>query len=891
MKILKFQKRKTIPSFLLAFTLLAIGHQKLSAQEISVSGTFINQKPQLPATIKVGSKELPVIWDDIYNQNFTVAFERVIVNGNVTINGKKTPVVAHVWVFPENLVYLFDTGRLNPNKSEIFEAAKKLQGKELLNDSPDKKASLPSDMWGYIEKGVNDNQKNYVQPGKTDDWATSFLSGSKDNGLSYRMTLQPGAYKITVAHVPNTTASFASWLDVNKVRISSKVIKTSTMQDSIHPPIYATHELRLTNPTTITYEALKTAGYSNANVSLIAVERSGSNIALPVSSPASGDFWQGQEVILSHSNPNAEIYFSTDGSRPDKNSKRYTNPIKVNATTRINAVAYIGEEISKISTSDYAINTWATTATPFKLDGKEAVNNVKIHWEQRKDADLNKVYRDGNLIGQIPGDVYDDYDLEIGKTYSYFVEAYKDGKKIATSVPHQVNTFNPTGDVSIYNNHNGKNTIKRSRGFLVNNKYYAYDVREIEKSINGNTTKGRAIFERVSANGFDNWSERELGFFPNANFEGVGIVYNKEIKKIVIVAHYEDQGGYVAAKLYLGHVTPGGKLETTFCDRPLGFDSRDQSMFVDEDNTAYILSATNTNEDINIYKLDKTWSKPIVLVNTIFKAQHRETPYITKKDGEYYFFSSKASGWYPSQAMYASTTDLGGVWTQLRELGNNSTFGTQANSAGSYGSDRVTYGMYGYHWGAQYNQKDPDGNYPRLLYLNFNAGYASMEYYSKLEYSEKYGLIPVQAGKNLTLGRPVTATGFDPRTGTTASITDGADMNSSTFLKGNSLPYSITIDMEKNSRIKEIDIATKLTGGSETAYKYTVEASKDGKYFKTIADKLNNWQVGFHILTIEDPNTYRFLRVNIHKIINVHNNNSAEWADGIFEIAAYGSPE
>ena len=80
------------------------------------------------------------------------------------------------------------------------------------------------------------------------------------------------------------------------------------------------------------------------------------------------------------------------------------------------------------------------------------------------------------------------------------------------------------------------------------------------------------------------------------------------------------------------------------------------------------------NRDINIYKLDTSWTKPVLLVNTICKGLHRETPAIIKKDGEYYFFSSKASGWYPSQTMYTSAADLGGEWTPMREIGNNSTY-------------------------------------------------------------------------------------------------------------------------------------------------------------------------------------------------------------------------
>jgi len=892
MKKFNSSPNKTSSSLLIVPLLFCFFSGKVTAQEISILGTYTNQKPEFPNTLKIGKKDIPVTWDQTNERNFGINFEKVEVNGTVSLNGTKKQVKAIVWVLPENLVYLFDTGRAN-QKSEIFEAAKKLIGKGLLNDAPDRKVNSEKETWGYIERNNTNDQKVHVISGSPEDWATSFLGddNDKDEGLSYRISLQPGTYKITAAHVPNSIGSFASWINIDKVKMSSKVIKTTVMQDSIHPPLFVSHDVRLTQPKTFTYETQKTSGYPNANVSLIAVEKVGSNISLPIFSPTGGDFWQKQSVTLNHSTQAAEIYYTLDGSTPNKTSTRYQRPIEIDKTIRVNAIAYLNNEPSKVVSQDFAINNWAVTATPFKLEGENDVKNVKLNWEQRQDIDSYKIFRDSKLVGESKGNTFDDYGLESGNTYTYYIEGYKGDQKITVSTSHQATTFKPSEDSFIYNNSNGKNNIKRRGGFEIDNNYFSYEIREIEKNVDGKNAKGRAIFEKVSANGLDKWTERELGFFPNANFEGVGILYNKETKKIVIVAHYEDQGGYTAAKLYLGQVTPKGKLETTFCDRPLGFDSRDQSMFIDDDNTAYVLSATNTNEDVNIYKLDKTWSKPIQLVNTIFKGQHRETPYLVKKDGEYYFFSSKASGWYPSQAMYASATDLSGVWTQLKELGNNSTFGSQANSVFKFGTDKTTYGMYSYHWGAQYNQKDPDGNYPRLLFVNFNAGYASMEYYSKLEYNEKDGLIPVQSGRNLTMGRRVIATNSDSRNGGPENVTDGAAMNSSKFFKGTTLPYSLTIDLEKKARIKEINLSTKLMGGSETAYKYTIEASTDGKDFKTIVDNLNNWQVGFHILKIEDQTPYRYLKLNVSKIVNVHNNNGAEWADGIFELAAYGTPE
>ena len=375
--------------------------------------------------------------------------------------------------------------------------------------------------------------------------------------------------------------------------------------------------------------------------------------------------------------------------------------------------------------------------------------------------------------------------------------------------------------------------------------------------------------------------------------EGNAFRYNPKTGKVVLSSHYEDENGYTAAKIYLAQITPKGKLEVGTMERPLGHDSRDQSLFIDEDNTAYLLSATNTNSDINIYKLDASWTKPVELVNTICKGLHRETPAIIKKDGEYYFFSSKASGWYPSQTMYTSTTDLAGEWTPIREIGNNTTFDAQFNRISKVGT---TYGVWSYHWGAQRKYKTPDGNFPRISIAAFNKGYASMDYYRYLEFSDKYGIIPVQNGKNLTLNVPVTAAVPGARGIKADCITDGACTESSAYFQKSSnaatgSPYMFTIDMQKEAVISEINLSTRLVNGSEAAYKYTIEGSRDGKSYKMLVDGKLNWQVGFLILNIEDPSLYRYLRLRVYGVVNVHKNNSAMWADGIYEFAAYGKPQ
>lgn len=887
-----------IGTFLLCPPLQGMASPDDTKGETVVIGTVVNQLPALPSSIQLGSDSLPVKWDKTNKNQFNTPFDKTVIKGEADRKGTKIPVTAAVWTLPENLVYLIDAGRVAPHSSQIFEAAKSLRGEALLNDAPDRKFHSGTDQWGYVEREQYEDQKVYVTAGNGDDWATSFLSDGKDKdeGLTYKLTLQLGVYRIRVAHVPVIKLNFTSYLRVDQKIVNTKQVSTNVSEDKIHPAVWVTHDLKLTHPTTFTYESNKIGGkeWENGNISLISVEQISANLETPIISWDGGS-WDSRTVELKHKDPSAEIYYTLDGSQPDKNSHKYIAPFTIDKTTRVNAIAYNAEGASKIVSADFAISTWAVTATPFKLIGENEVKNVKINWMQRNDADVYKIFRNGTLIGETRGDTYDDYGLSLGENYTYHVEGYKEGRKIATSESQSAMPFSPSQDCDVYDNRNGqylKNREGGISGMKIGDLYFSYRLERKKKTVDGQEKDGWLLSESYSTTGKEgSWnSPREIAFYPNVNFEGIGFRYNEKTRKVVLSAHYEDQGGYTAAKIFLAQITPKGGIEVGTMERPLGYDSRDQSLFVDDDGSGYLLSATNMNSDIHIYKLDETWTKPVELVNTICKGQHRETPSIIKKDGEYYFFSSKASGWYPSQAMYASAENLGGVWTSLREIGNNSTFGAQFNNIQRRGTNHETFGVWSYHWGAQYHHKDPDGNFPRISVAKFNKGYASMDYYRYIEFHDSYGIVPVQNGRNLTLNAPVSTTTVGANPHTASCITDGADMNSSVYFQNSTYPYVLTIDMQKKAKISELNLSTKLVNGSETAYKYTIEGSVDGEHFQTLVDGTDNWQVGFQILPVTDSSAYRYLRLTVLRIINVHNNNPAAWADGVYELTAYGMP-
>ena len=839
--------------------------------------------PELPETVAVTTDEsttvsVPVEWEALEPGEFTATFEKVTVSGTASGEAGTLPVSASVWVVPDNLVYLIDTGRVGANGSEIVDAARALRGDALLNDAADRKVTAPEDSWGYIERNPSDNQKVSVTPGNAADWATSYTGDDNDadEGLVYRMTLDPGEYRIVAAHVPRRTQTHGSWLNVNGQKVDEKTVAVTQVPGEVRPPVFVTHELTLTERTTISYESqkLQASGGFNAHVSLLSVERLVGVVAPPTISPDGGFFHDPQTVTLSHASSEAEVYYTVDGTEPDRSSTRYTAPFSVTESATVRAVAYLGDDASAVAETEITIAAWSAAAIPFKLRDEDAVSHVKLTWEPLAGAERYEVRRDGEVIGVAKGDTFDDYDLAVGRSYDYDVQAYAGDELLATTVAVTAETFQPTGVPTVRDNVNGYYSAPASPGgFKYGDTYYSFAIRSTGSGVNRVST----ITERTSPDGFAWGAEQVLATYPDSKFEGVSMLRHPVTDKIVIVAHYENGSDYSLARFFLAEVTPqagGSVFEETFLGRPLGNESRDIGLFI-EGADAYLLSATRGNRDIAIYALNSSWTEPVELVATAFRDQHRETPAITKRGDTYYFFSSKASGWYPSQAAYATAKHLAGPWTPLREIGNAATFGTQSIGIGT-----------GWRWGANFRHPESRGNFSRVFPVAFNDGFATMEFFPQIEYYPGQGAVPVQAGRIVSVGKPVTASsaaaGSDP-----AVVTDGSDLAGAGRFTAGSYPYDLTVDLGEPTKVVSSQITTRLVGGSETAYKYTLSGSLDGVSFTPIVDKSTNWAVGF-LLDQFDEVEYRYLRFSVTGIVNVQNENPATWADGVIEWALFG---
>ena len=106
------------------------------------------------------------------------------------------------------------------------------------------------------------------------------------------------------------------------------------------------------------------------------------NVATPTFSPAAGTYAEAQTVIINCETEGAVIHYTIDGTTPTVSSTIYSEPITVEQTTTIKAIAIANGEESGVATAKYTIRSGAATdANTFKLatsideitDGKRCI--------------------------------------------------------------------------------------------------------------------------------------------------------------------------------------------------------------------------------------------------------------------------------------------------------------------------------------------------------------------------------------------------------------------------------------------------------------------------------------------------------------------------------------
>ncbi len=181
------------------------------------------------------------------------------------------------------------------------------------------------------------------------------------------------------------------------------------------------------------------------------------------------------------------------------------------------------------------------------------------------------------------------------------------------------------------------------------------------------------------------------------NLERPKVLYNEATQKFVLWVHFENGTDYREAAAALATCdTPDGDFVYHGHFNPYGYMSRDCTLFLDDDKTAYFISAARDNADLHVYRLADNYLNVDCLVHRLWQGEYREAPAVAKIDGKYYMITSFCTGWAPNQGKYAVADSMEGRWSCLKDIGDETTYHSQA--AFLLQKDGRTY-YFGDRWG------------------------------------------------------------------------------------------------------------------------------------------------------------------------------------------------
>ncbi|MCK6076764.1 AbfB domain-containing protein [Paenibacillus silvae] len=360
----------------------------------------------------------------------------------------------------------------------------------------------------------------------------------------------------------------------------------------------------------------------------------------------------------------------------------------------------------------------------------------------------------------------------------------------------------------------------------------------------------------------------------SSKIERPKVIYNASTGQYVLWAHYENGTDYNLGRVAVAtSSTPNGKFTYEGSFRPLDYESRDMTVFVDTDGTGYLVTASRKNGGANdtmaIFKMNASYTGIQSFEGWLFENAYREAPAVVKKGNRYYLFTSQAAGWYPNQGAYATATSMTGPWTALTPYGNPSAFGTQIHDIATIqGSSTTSYIYMADRWNPMNLGEHKHIWLP--LTLNDANGTASLEWYTSWNIDAATGQITLPALVNHAQGKAATAS--STASGSSPSLVNDGNYQTSWVASSNSWPAWWQVDFGAPKTITEVDISWFMYKGSEGYYKYKIEISNDGVNYATL-DRTNNLTYGFTTDAVHF--TARYVRINM--VNAVLWNNPGNW--------------
>jgi beta-galactosidase len=140
------------------------------------------------------------------------------------------------------------------------------------------------------------------------------------------------------------------------------------------------------------------------------------------------------------------------------------------------------------------------------------------------------------------------------------------------------------------------------------------------------------------------------------------VIYNSLTQKYVMFLHLDTQNYQYARTGIAISDEPAGRYHFLGSILPNEADSRDMTVFKDDDGKAYIFHSSEWNATLYAGELSPNYRKTTGVFTRNFENCYREAPAVFKRRGKYYCLTSGCTGWDSNEAQYGIAENVLGPW-------------------------------------------------------------------------------------------------------------------------------------------------------------------------------------------------------------------------------------
>lgn len=135
---------------------------------------------------------------------------------------------------------------------------------------------------------------------------------------------------------------------------------------------------------------------------------------------------------------------------------------------------------------------------------------------------------------------------------------------------------------------------------------------------------------------------------------------------------------------------------------PTGQESRDMTVFIDDDARGYLIYSSEKNATTHIAELNDDYTACNGRYWRAFPWRWMEAPVVFRRHGKYYFIGSGCTWWYPNAARSAVADSITGPWTEFGnpavDKGGETTYGSQGTYALKLSEDEIIFMADSWRW-------------------------------------------------------------------------------------------------------------------------------------------------------------------------------------------------